>query len=88
MSERHANDSIGKLSLGFLITLHWDRIVYFVILGLCLALSGYVASVSFANPFILQGSLGPPPRKTAYPLLTSPPNEATQIVSGVSVGSV
>ena len=43
----------GKLSLGFLITLHWDRIVYFVILGLCLALSGYVASVSFAKPFIL-----------------------------------
>ena len=43
----------GKLSLGFLITLNWDRIVYFGMLGLCLALSAYVASASFANPFIL-----------------------------------
>ncbi|EDZ42331.1 MAG: hypothetical protein P8P65_11965 [Planktotalea sp.] len=43
----------GTRSLGFLITLNWDRIVYFGMLGLCLALSAYVASVSFANPFIL-----------------------------------
>ena len=42
----------GTLSLGFLITLHWDRIVYFMMLGLCLTLSGYVAWVSFAIPFI------------------------------------
>lgn len=40
-------------SLGYLIELNWDRIVYFAMLGLCLALSAYVASVSFANPFIL-----------------------------------
>ena len=43
----------GTRSLGFLITLNWDRIVYFGMLGLCLALSAYIASVSFANPFIL-----------------------------------
>jgi len=40
-------------SLGFLIELNWDRLVYFGLLGLCLLLSAYVASVSFANPFIL-----------------------------------
>jgi hypothetical protein len=40
-------------SLGFLIELNWDRLVYFGMLGLCLALSAYVASVTFANPFIL-----------------------------------
>ncbi|WP_431364726.1 hypothetical protein [Planktotalea sp.] len=40
-------------SLGFLIELNLDRLVYFVMLGICLALSAYVASVTFANPFIL-----------------------------------
>lgn len=40
-------------SLGYLIELNWDRIVYFGMLGLCLALSAYVASLTFANPFIL-----------------------------------
>lgn len=40
-------------SLGVLIELNWDRILYFVMLGLCLVLSAYVASVSIANPFIL-----------------------------------
>ena len=40
-------------SLGYLIELNWDRLVYFGMLGLCLALSAYVASVTFANPFIL-----------------------------------
>lgn len=40
-------------SLGFLLSLNWDRFLYFGMLALCLALSAYVASVSFANPFIL-----------------------------------
>lgn len=40
-------------SLGFLIELNWDRFVYFGMLGLCLGLSVYVASVTFANRFIL-----------------------------------
>lgn len=40
-------------SLGLLVALNGDRILYFVALGLCLALSAYVASASFANPFIL-----------------------------------
>ena len=40
-------------SLGFLIELNWDRFLYFGMLALCLVLSAYVASVTFANPFIL-----------------------------------
>ena len=40
------------------------------------------------QPLHLVGKSRSAPAKTAYPLLTSPPNEATQIVSGVSVGSV
>lgn len=40
-------------SLGLLIELNWDRILYFGMLALCLVLSAYVASVTFTNPFIL-----------------------------------
>lgn len=40
-------------SLGFLIELNWDRFVYFGMLGLCLGLLVYVASVTFANRLIL-----------------------------------
>jgi hypothetical protein len=40
-------------SLGFLLELNWDRFLYFGMLGLCLGLSVYVASVTFPNPFIL-----------------------------------
>ncbi|WP_375266981.1 hypothetical protein [Planktotalea sp.] len=43
----------GTRSLGFLLSLNCDRFLYFGMLALCLALSAYVASVSFANPFIL-----------------------------------
>jgi len=40
-------------SLGYLIALNWDRLVYCGMIVICLALSAYVASVNFANPFIL-----------------------------------
>jgi hypothetical protein len=43
----------GTRSLGFLLSLNWDRFLYFGMLALCLALLAYVASVTFANPFIL-----------------------------------
>jgi hypothetical protein len=43
----------GTRALGFLIELNWDRILYFGMLALCLGLSAYVASATFANPFIL-----------------------------------
>lgn len=40
-------------SLGLLVELNWDRLLYVGMIALCLALSAYVASVSFANPFML-----------------------------------
>lgn len=40
-------------SLGLLIELNWDRLVYFAILAMCLVMSAYVASATLANPFIL-----------------------------------
>ncbi len=43
----------GTRSLGFLLALNLDRILYFTMLAICLVLSAYVASVTFANPFIL-----------------------------------
>ncbi|MEM9580242.1 MAG: hypothetical protein AAF891_06105 [Pseudomonadota bacterium] len=43
----------NSASIWLLLQLGWDRILYFVMLGLCLTLSAYVASVTFTNPFIL-----------------------------------
>lgn len=43
----------GTRSLGLLIELNWDRILYIAAIALCWTLSAYVASRTFANPFIL-----------------------------------
>lgn len=40
-------------SLGLLIELNWDRILYVTAIALCWTLSAYVASQTFAHPSML-----------------------------------